>query len=285
MAVLFQHFGFYRQLSGPYSHSDPSSFFSANPIFSIPRVFSPSNPSPRPRTFISLSSSPNPQSENPNPEIRRRGRPKKKAKEVQADTPSNSHKNDEVFVPKMPRRGRRSEAMEVEDFVRNSLQKTFASIKEQNSGRLDEVKGIFKEKRDEKTEQAEIVEEEDDEWPLDTDVGWGIRASDYFDKYQIKNVVGEDGEKIDWEGEMEDSWVKEINCLEWESFAFHPSPLIVLVFERYNRAADNWKVLKELEKAFLVYWKSKDKLPPRAILAGVYNSLGRNLACPQGKAK
>ncbi|MCI13935.1 hypothetical protein A2U01_0035058, partial [Trifolium medium] len=28
-------------------------------------------------------------------------------------------------------------------------------------------------------------------------------------------------------------------------------------------AADNWKNLKELEKAVKVYWKAKDHLPPR----------------------
>ena len=56
-----------------------------------------------------------------------------------------------------------------------------------------------------------------------------------IEKHPIKNVVGEDGYEIDWEGEIDDNWVQEINCLEWESFAFHPSPLIVLVFERYNR--------------------------------------------------
>jgi len=27
-----------------------------------------------------------------------------------------------------------------------------------------------------------VVEEEDPDWPLDADVGWGIRASEYFDK-------------------------------------------------------------------------------------------------------
>lgn len=80
-----------------------------------------------------------------------------------------------------------------------------------------------------------VVEEESEDWPVDTDVGWGIRSSDYFEKHPIMNVVGDDGEVIDWEGEVEDSWVKEINCLEWESFAFHPSPLVVLVFERFSR--------------------------------------------------
>lgn len=80
-----------------------------------------------------------------------------------------------------------------------------------------------------------MVDEESPDWPVDADIGWGIRASEYFEQHPIKNIVGEDGVKIDWEGEVEDSWVKEINCLEWESIAFHPSPLIVLVFERYNR--------------------------------------------------
>ncbi|XWS76217.1 hypothetical protein CRYUN_Cryun01aG0156900 [Craigia yunnanensis] len=93
-----------------------------------------------------------------------------------------------------------------------------------------------------------VVEEDDPDWPLDADIGWGVRASEYFEQHPIMNVVGEDGFEIDWEGEIDDSWVKEINCLEWESFAFYPSPLIVLVFERYNRATHNWKTLKALEK-------------------------------------
>jgi hypothetical protein len=31
----------------------------------------------------------------------------------------------------------------------------------------------------------------------------------------------------------------------------------------FHRAADNWKNLKELEKAVKVYWSAKDRLPPR----------------------
>ncbi|KDP26497.1 hypothetical protein JCGZ_17655 [Jatropha curcas] len=131
-----------------------------------------------------------------------------------------------------------------------------------------------------------VVKEEDPNWPLDADVGWGIRASEYFEKHPIKNVVGEDGLKIDWEGETDDTWVKEINCLEWESFAFHPSPLIVLVFERYNRATVNWNTLKELEKAAKVYWSAKDRLPPRTVKIDI--NIERDLAyalkvkeCPQ----
>ncbi|CAN1180976.1 Thioredoxin-like fold domain-containing protein MRL7, chloroplastic [Linum perenne] len=91
----------------------------------------------------------------------------------------------------------------------------------------------------------------------------GIQASEYFKQHPIKNVVGEDGFGIDWEKELDEGWVQEINYLEWESIAFHPSPLIVLVFERYNRATDNWKTLQELEKEAQVYWNAKDRLPPR----------------------
>ncbi|CAL9114340.1 unnamed protein product [Musa textilis] len=173
--------------------------------------------------------------------------------------------------PRKPRRGRRSEASAVEDFVRDRLERTFATIRGQSAGVLEGMEGVLKERRteegsegEEKAEEEVVVEEDDPDWPLDADVGWGIRASEYFHKHPIKNVV-EDGVEIDWEGEMDEGWVKEINCSEWESFAFHPSPLVVLVFERYNRAAHNWKLLKELEKAAKVYWDAKDRLPPRTI--------------------
>lgn len=177
-------------------------------------------------------------------------------------------------VPRKPKRGRRSEADAVEDFVRSSLEKTFSTIREQNPEVFEnkEKASFIKDRAtqsddDDESEGEEemVVEEEDPDWPVDTDVGWGIRASEYFDTHPIKNVVGEDGALIDWEGEIDDAWVKEINCLEWESFAFHPSPLVVLVFERYKRASDNWKTLKELEKAIKVYWDAKDRLPPRAV--------------------
>ncbi|XP_057748119.1 LOW QUALITY PROTEIN: thioredoxin-like fold domain-containing protein MRL7 homolog, chloroplastic [Arachis stenosperma] len=94
----------------------------------------------------------------------------------------------------------------------------------------------------------------------------------------------------------DDYWVQEINCLEWENFAFHPSPLIILVFKRYNSlwclkllfhiASDNWKLLKELEEAIKVYWNAKDRLPPRAVKIDI--NIERDLAyalkvkgCPQ----
>lgn len=151
------------------------------------------------------------------------------------------------IIPKKPRRGRRSEAAAVEDYVRDSLKRTLESIGKQNPEVLENMQNFIKEKAGsdddssddedvaDEGEKEMVVEEEDPDWPLDTEVGWGIRASEYFDQHPIKNVVGEDGAEIDWEGELDYGLVKEINCLEWESFAFHPSPLIVLVFERYKR--------------------------------------------------
>lgn len=220
-------------------------------------------------------------SPNPNPH----SKPKVKPHHQKSRGSQNEVKEEpdgKVFptiIPKKPRRGRRSEAAAVEDFMRDSLERTFASIREQNSEVMKDKEQIMKEKIDDSVESDNaddgneesvkskkmVIEEDNPDWPLDADVGWGIRASDYFEKHAIRNVVGEDGVEIDWEGEIDDNWVKEINCLEWETFAFHPSPLIVLVFERYNRATDNWKVLKELEKATKVYWRAKDRLPPRAV--------------------
>ena len=39
--------------------------------------------------------------------------------------------------------------------------------------------------------------------------------------------------------------------------------LVDLVINFFDRAADNWRLLKELEKAAKVYWNAKDRLPPR----------------------
>ncbi|GAB4830064.1 Thioredoxin-like fold domain-containing protein mrl7, chloroplastic [Ancistrocladus abbreviatus] len=244
------------------------------------------------------NSMPDPES-NPDPESKpkRKGRPKK------TPEPQRKAENSEEFfpstIPKKPRRGRRSEAAAVEDFIRDSLEKTFSSIRQQQSDLFENKEQILKERVIDETDSADsddddgletshqmVVDEDNPDWPLDADVGWGIRASEYFEKHPIKNVVGEDGIEIDWEGEIDDNWVREINCLEWESFAFHPSPLIVLVFERYNRAADNWKLLKEIEKALKVYWNAKDRLPPRAVKLDI--KIERDLAyalkvreCPQ----
>ncbi|KAJ8545623.1 hypothetical protein K7X08_018206 [Anisodus acutangulus] len=243
----------------------------------------------------------------PDPKHKSGSGPRKATRSQESKVTVNGDKDPvKIFpttIPKKPRRGRRSEAAAVEDFVRDSLEKTFASIREQNSEIMKDTENILKDRVDDDTDSDQssddeddsskdmkeknmIVEEEDPDWPLDADVGWGIRASEYFDKHPIKNVVGEDGVEIDWEGEIDDCWVKEINCLEWESFAFHPSPLIVLVFERYNRASDNWKALKELEKATKVYWSAKERLPPRTVKIDI--NIERDLAyalkvkeCPQ----
>ncbi|XP_021280627.1 thioredoxin-like fold domain-containing protein MRL7, chloroplastic [Herrania umbratica] len=252
---------------------------------------------------------------DPDPDPQAGLKPKSKAKTqshnnksvVSQNKDENQDKSFPTTIPKKPRRGRRSEAVAVEDFIRNSLERTFESIRQQSPEVFENKVNVMKDRldndfesdrssdEDEDEEGGEVgfrrgkkmvVEEDDPDWPLDADVGWGIRASEYFEQHPIKNVVGEDGFEIDWEGEIDDSWVKEINCLEWESFAFHPSPLIVLVFERYNRATNNWKTLKELEKAIQVYWNAKDRLPPRAVKLDI--NIERDLAsalkvreCPQ----
>ncbi|TVU36690.1 hypothetical protein EJB05_18634, partial [Eragrostis curvula] len=240
----------------------------------------PPSPAPRPP-----KPTPNAEPLNPKPEARSQN-----PDDPAAELPSTK--------PRKPRRGRRSEAAAVEDFVRGRLEQVFASIRERDPEVLEGKGDILKQKEEDEQvfdgeepgeeedgEQKPVVEEEDPSWPLDADVGWGIRASEYFDKHSIKNVTV-DGVEIDWEREVEEGWVKEINCLEWESFAFHPSPLIVLVFERYNRAADNWKFLQELEKAAKVYWNAKDRLPPRTVKIDI--NIERDLAyalqareCPQ----
>nr|GEU60744.1 thioredoxin-like fold domain-containing protein MRL7, chloroplastic [Tanacetum cinerariifolium] len=202
--------------------------------------------------------------DNSNPPIKPSKKPKKPPK---TSSKSNLDDQDSLFttIPPKPRKGRKSEASAVEDLIRNSLEETFAAIREQNQ-EFNDVGNVFKDDVvNEEDEKSGVVEEDDPNWPVDAEIGWGIRASEYFEKHPIKNVVGEDGVEIDWEGELDDNLVKEINCLEWESFAFHPSPLIVLVFERYNRASENWRALKELEKAAKVYWNAKDRLPPRTV--------------------
>ncbi|KAK7400143.1 hypothetical protein VNO78_11343 [Psophocarpus tetragonolobus] len=295
-----------------------SSLSIQNPMLECTHTFSHYSPVPSHRIVKSISCSVSRNSHSkpePEPEAgaNQRARPNARSRSDQPKdvVSSNDDKSSaETFpttIPRKPRRGRRSEAMAVEDFVRDTLERTFATIREQNNGALDNYGNIMKERDDScKTESSDkegdndedeehdgegrgnkmVIEEECNSWPLDAEVGWGIRASEYFEKHPIKNVVGEDGYEIDWEGEIDDNWVQEINCLEWESFAFHPSPLIVLVFERYNRASDNWKNLKELEKAVKVYWRAKDRLPPRAVKIDI--NIERDLAyalkvreCPQ----
>ncbi|XP_042418874.1 thioredoxin-like fold domain-containing protein MRL7 homolog, chloroplastic [Zingiber officinale] len=229
---------------------------------------------PKPSACISSS--------DPDPDTK--PKPRRRSRKTEGTDPVDGAPA-EGFVPRKPRRGRRSESAAVEDFVRSRLQDTFAAIREQNAGLLEGKHEVLKARRTDEEEEEEeekrsegedlSVEDDDPEWPLDADVGWGIRASEYFEKNPIKNVV-EEGVEIDWEGEMDEGWVKEINSLEWESFAYHPSPLVVLVFERYRRAAHNWRMLKELENAAKVYWSAKDRLPPRTIKIDI--NIERDLA-------
>ncbi|GAV78793.1 hypothetical protein CFOL_v3_22258 [Cephalotus follicularis] len=241
------------------------------------------------------------------PKAKPRSRSHRKTSDASQNVVENPERSFPTTIPRKPRRGRRSESVAVEDFVRDSLERTFESIRQHNPNVLEGKEYIMKDGEDDDIDSESsdddddddvtdddgkqrknemVVEEESSNWPVDADVGWGIRASEYFEQYPIKNVVGEDGLEIDWEGEVDDNWVQEINCLEWESFAFHPSPLIVLVFERYNRATDNWKTLKELEKAAKVYWSAKDRLPPRTVKIDI--NIEKDLAyalkvkeCPQ----
>lgn len=207
---------------------------------------------------VSTNSSSKPEPEfNSSSKLRQKNKGKNPQTEDVVSINDGDINSEDVFpttIPRKPRRGRKSEVMKVEDFVRGRLENTFAAIRQQNANALENHEDIMKDgvhddsklkKSDDDSDEEEeeedgggekmVIEEESESWPLDTDVGWGVRASEYFEKHPIKNVVGDDGVEIDWEGETDDNWVQEINCLEWESFAFHPSPLIVLVFERYNR--------------------------------------------------
>lgn len=194
------------------------------------------------RLLASSTTPPPPPRRTPNPATA--PKPPKPEPRAGPQNPEGATAEFPTTKPRKPRRGRRSEAAAVEDFVRDRLEQVFASIQERDPEVLQGKGDILKPKEEELASDAEpgeedgeqktVVEEEDPSWPLDADVGWGVRASEYFDKHSIKNVTV-DGVEIDWEGEVGRGWVKEINCLEWESFAFHPSPLIVLVFERYNR--------------------------------------------------
>ncbi|KAJ4844055.1 hypothetical protein Tsubulata_013463 [Turnera subulata] len=253
-----------------------------------------------------------------------KAKPRRRRSRPDAEEPTKEEQDPgRVFPgmkPRKPRRGRRSEAVAVEDFVRGRLEETFEAIRKENPDALEKMGKVVKDGVDDEIDAEASDDEEDDDdddddeeelegdevskrsgtkkkekmvveaecsdWPLDGDVGWGISASEYFEKHPIKNVVDDDGLEIDWEGELDDNWVNEIDCLEWEKFAFHPSPLVVLVFERYNRATANWKALKELEKAAEVYRGSKDRLPPRTVKIDI--NLERDLAyalkvkeCPQ----
>ncbi|KAJ8747832.1 hypothetical protein K2173_011541 [Erythroxylum novogranatense] len=196
----------------------------------------------------------------------------------ETDPESSSKPKTKPKKNSKPRRGRKSEAAAVEDYVRGTLEANFAAIGKRNPELFENKGSIIKERVDDEVDSDEdedeevgagdddvgrekgrnkfVVEQESPNWPLDADVGWGVRASEYFDKYPIKNVVGED-----------------VNCLEWEALPFILAPSLFLfsrditgnLLARFAQATDNWKTLKELEKAALVYWQAKDRLPPRLV--------------------
>eukprot|EP01018_Ginkgo_biloba_P013613 Gb_08401 [translate_table: standard] len=193
----------------------------------------------------------------------KRGRSRKKKPENEDNSPKTENNNEEtevvskvtVSAKKRGRKKRGSPA--VEEFLKKSLDNLLSdkdgeestlnetqtenvepSDKTRNKQYEDEaIKEAFM--AEEMEEQPEAVEEEDEEWPEDEEIDtkWRVRASDYFKENLIRNVVGDDGTLIDWEGEANNYSIKEICAMEWESYVFHPSPLIVLVFERYRRYA------------------------------------------------
>ncbi|KAG8095434.1 hypothetical protein GUJ93_ZPchr0012g19368 [Zizania palustris] len=95
----------------------------------------------------------------------------------------------------------------------------------------------------------------------------------YFDNHSIKNVTM-DRVEIDWEGDIDEGWVKEINCFEWESFAFHPNPLVVLVFEHYNRMirfvyCGDYAIFSRREANHTLGKMSKDEADVSGDLSGI----------------
>lgn len=221
----------------------------------------------------------------------KRGRPRKKKAEPEEKTslnPSEGNLGDDVTkCSSAEKRGRKKKGTaSVEAYLDTSLRNLMSETEARNST-LNQVrqkeKGSTPENaepvgaennnninfdgNDDKEPPLVVVEEEDEEWVDDEDVEdrWKVRASDFFKEPLITNVVGEDGTLIDWEGEADNCIIQEICNMEWDDMAFHPTPLVVLVFDRYTRICDNWKALKELEKAFQVYWESHNKLPPRTV--------------------
>lgn len=221
----------------------------------------------------------------------KRGRPRKKKTESNEKTDLNASEGnlgDNVTKRSSAEKGGRKKKgiASVEAFLDTSL-RNLISETETSDSPLNQVRqtekcpttenfepvaaernnNIHFDGSDDKEPQLAVMEEADEDWVDDEDVEdrWKVRASDFFKEPLITNVVGEDGTLIDWEGEADNCIIQEICNMEWDDMAFHPTPLVVLVFERYTRTCDNWKALKELEKAFQVYWESHNKLPPRTV--------------------
>ncbi|XP_057816096.2 uncharacterized protein LOC131029584 isoform X2 [Cryptomeria japonica] len=126
------------------------------------------------------------------------------------------------------------------------------------SKKRDFIIGYKQEHHSSPSHQEEEEEEDDDDdddvdedWPVDEDIDerWRVSASDYFKEPRIRNVVAEDGTVIDWEGDSNRGIIQEISCMEWERTVFHPSPLIVLLFERYARYQDGDSKARRIYKS------------------------------------
>ncbi|GLJ30218.1 hypothetical protein SUGI_0597830 [Cryptomeria japonica] len=125
-----------------------------------------------------------------------------------------------------------------------------------------------------KGEETDSSEDEDASWPEDEEEGWGFPLSQFFNDFKLINVRNDDDEDdLDYltedENELQvgsvDVAVKDITAKDWEDVVFGDiSPLVVLVYQRYDRPIENMKVRKELEKAINVFWDS-DKAAPRAV--------------------
>eukprot|EP00252_Welwitschia_mirabilis_P000257 TRINITY_DN10280_c0_g1_i2.p1 TRINITY_DN10280_c0_g1~~TRINITY_DN10280_c0_g1_i2.p1 ORF type:complete len:360 (-),score=86.94 TRINITY_DN10280_c0_g1_i2:334-1344(-) len=209
---------------------------------------------------------------------RRRGRPPKQKQSEDKDE-RVKRRDGKQQKQKTKKKETQLEEMQVKPQERSleaSLGKAVASSmdpcptvgKSSASTKIEGKKG--EEEEEEAVKEEDVVEqEEDDLWSSDDeeliDGRWKVSASEYFKEPRIRNVVAEDGTLVDWEGEDNNQVIKEICAAEWEATVFHPSPLVVLVFDRYLRIWKNWMALKELEKAFEIYWNSPNQLPPRTV--------------------
>lgn len=133
----------------------PKSF---SPLFHSKLVFSSTLHSPKPpsRVVVSARSDPKP---DPKPRPEPGSKPKRRTKAPRNDgDEANPNRTFPATIPRKPRRGRRSEAVAVEDFVRDTLDRTFAAIREQNS----ETPEIMKKRLDDDDDDDEDDEEDED---------------------------------------------------------------------------------------------------------------------------
>ncbi|CAI9776678.1 unnamed protein product [Fraxinus pennsylvanica] len=95
--------------------------------------------------------------------LKRKGRTQREKTEVTQDEDENSGRKFLTVIPK-PKRGRRNSAI-MKDKVDNDVDSSD-----------DEDEDRDEEKGDDSRGNEMMVEEENPNWPLDADVGWGTRA-------------------------------------------------------------------------------------------------------------